>query len=241
MLEIKHLSKSFGSKKVINNVSLTVPRGKITILLGHSGVGKSTLLRILNGLETYDNGSLVLDGQPLDTRTVNKTHMVGMVFQQFNLFDHLTVEENITLALKLLQYKSKEEAHAIAHKLLQHYGLADKAKAAIADLSGGQKQRVALARTLALKPTVVCLDEPTSALDPLLTAHVAAIIQELSAQGYIVIVASHDTSLIERLTGTIYLMKEGSIIESAETESFEHHPERYPQINRFVKGNAPED
>ena len=121
-------------------------------------------------------------------------------------------------------------------RLLEHYGLADKANAYPADLSGGQKQRLALARTLALKPQVVCLDEPTSALDPLLTAYVANIIQELAKEGYIVLVATHDTSLLERLTCTIYLMKEGKIVETARSQDLAQNPAAYPQIKKFIAG-----
>lgn len=161
MLSIKNISKSYHNKKILDDVSLEVQKGEIAVLLGASGVGKSTLLRILNNLETLDNGSVSLDGKTLDISTVNKTHTVGFVFQNFNLFDHLTVLENITLALEKVLNKSVKESNTIAHELLAHYGLADKAKSYVSGLSGGQKQRLALARTLALKPQVVCLDEPT--------------------------------------------------------------------------------
>lgn len=236
MLSIKNISKAYHHKKILDDVSLDVQKGEIAVLLGASGVGKSTLLRILNNLETLDNGSVSLDGKTLDISTVNKTHTVGFVFQNFNLFDHLTVQENITLALEKVLNKSAQEANAIAHELLAHYGLADKAKAYVSALSGGQKQRLALARTLALKPRVVCLDEPTSALDPLLTAHVANIIQDLAKQGYIVLVATHDTTLLERLNCTIYLMKEGKIIQKADSSVLATNPTVYPEISKFIAG-----
>ena len=236
MLKIKNVNKHFDGKKILDNVSLSVGKGEIAILLGASGVGKSTLLRILNNLETIDTGTVELDDKPLDLSQVNKTHTVGFVFQSFNLFDHLTVEENIILALEKTVGKSHQEAHAIAKKLLEHYGLADKATAYPADLSGGQKQRLALARTLALKPKVVCLDEPTSALDPLLTAYVASNIQELAKEGYIVLVATHDTSLLERLACTIYLMHEGKIIEWATSAECAKDPDAYPRIKKFIAG-----
>lgn len=236
MLDIKNVSKSFGNKTILDHVSLQINKGEIAVLLGASGVGKSTLLRVLNHLEIPDSGSFYLNGKPLDLSTVNKTHTIGFVFQNFNLFDHLTVEENITLALEKVSGKSKKEADAIAKKLLEHYGLADKARAYPADLSGGQKQRLALARTLALKPQVVCLDEPTSALDPLLTAYVATIIQELAKEGYIVLVATHDTSLLERLYCTIYLMKDGKIVETAQSSELAKNPSSYPQIKNFIAG-----
>ncbi len=236
MLNIKNVTKHFDHKTILKDISLSVKKGEIAVLLGASGVGKSTLLRILNNLETVESGTFDLDGKPLDLTTVNKTHTVGFVFQNFNLFDHLSVLENITLALEKVLKKSPKEAHAIAMKLLEYYGLADKAGSYPADLSGGQKQRLALARTLALKPQVICLDEPTSALDPLLTAWVATTIQELAKEGYIVLVATHDTSLLERLTCTIYLMKHGSIIETAHSQELAQNPTQYPHISRFISG-----
>lgn len=236
MLEIKNLSKKFGPKTILDHVNLEVKKGEIAVLLGSSGVGKSTLLRVLNHLEAPDSGSFILDGKPLDLETVNKTHTVGFVFQNFNLFDHLTVQENITLALEKALGKSSTESNAIATRLLDHYGLADKANMYPADLSGGQKQRLALARTLSLKPKVICLDEPTSALDPLLTAHVANNIQELAREGYIVLVATHDTSLIERLNCTIHLMKEGKIIQTASSHELAKDPLAYSLIKNFISG-----
>lgn len=236
MLDIKNVTKTFGTKTILDHVSLQVNKGEIAVLLGASGVGKSTLLRILNHLETPDTGSFYLNSKPFDLHMVNQTHTVGFVFQNFNLFDHLTVEENITLALEKALGKNKKEAHTIASKLLEHYGLTDKAHVYPGDLSGGQKQRLALARTLALKPQVVCLDEPTSALDPMLTAYVANIIQELAKEGYIVLVATHDTSLLERLRCTIYLMKNGKIVETAASNELAKSPDSYPQIKNFIAG-----
>lgn len=236
MLSIKNLFKKFGNKTILDHVNLDVKKGEIAVLLGSSGVGKSTLLRVLNHLENPDSGTFALDGKPLDLENVNKTHTVGFVFQNFNLFDHLTVLENITLALEKALGKSNHDANNIAMRLLDHYGLADKANAYPSDLSGGQKQRLALARTLALKPKVVCLDEPTSALDPLLTAHVANNIQELAKEGYIVLVATHDTSLIERLNCTIHLMKDGKIIQTASSKDLADDPMAYSLIKNFISG-----
>jgi ABC-type polar amino acid transport system ATPase subunit len=236
MLKIDHLTKKFGNTTVLHDVSLQVRPGEIAVLLGSSGVGKSTLLRILNNLETITSGALFLDNQKLDLATVNKNHTVGFVFQNFNLFDHLTIEQNITLPLEKSKNIPAKEAKIIAHNLLGHYGLADKAGSYPSDLSGGQKQRVALARTLALKPKIVCLDEPTSALDPLLTAHVATNIQDLARQGYIVLIATHDTSLLGRLNCTIYLMRHGTIVETAQSSQLASTPEKYPQIRNFIAG-----
>ncbi len=237
MLKLENLTKIFHGKKVIDNVSVNIGTGEIAVFLGPSGVGKSTLLRLLNNLETLDAGTVTLNGKQLNLNTVNKTHTIGMVFQQFNLFEHLTVEQNIMLALEKTMGKNKKEARKIAHELLKSYGLADKRRQYVSQLSGGQKQRLALTRTIALKPQIICLDEPTSALDPLLTAHVATTIQQLAREGYIVLVATHDTTLLEKLACTIYLMHEGKIIESAMSADFRKKQDSYPQIKQFVSGH----
>jgi len=159
-----------------------------------------------------------------------------MVFQHFNLFDHLTVQENITIALTTLLGKNKKEADTIATQLLRHYGLDDLSDRYPIQLSGGQKQRLAIARTIALKPKVICFDEPTSALDPMLTTSVANNIKELASEGYIILVASHDTTLLEKLDCMIYLMQKGTIVESAASEEYWSHMEHYPQIHSFIAG-----
>lgn len=237
MLKIKNLFKSYHDKKIIDDVSLQVNKGEIAVLLGKSGVGKSTLLRILNSLETPDRGQFELNGKPLDLTQAHKKHTVGMVFQQFNLFEHLTVQENITLALEKVANKTDQEAQSIAHELLAKFGLGDKSAMYVNQLSGGQKQRLAIARTLALKPEIICLDEPTSALDPLLTTYVANNIQQLAAQGYIVLVATHDIGLLDKLNCTIYLMEAGKIIETAQSADFKQNKNKYPKLARFVEGN----
>lgn len=236
MLVINNLSKAFNNKQVLKNVSLKIKKGEIAFLLGSSGVGKSTILRILNNLETVDAGTFELDARPLDLKAVNKNHLVGMVFQHFNLFDHLTVQENITLPLIVTLKLSPEEAEICAHTLLQEYGLADKASSFINRLSGGQKQRVAIARAVALRPKIICLDEPTSALDPQLTNYVAANIEKLAQEGYLVLVASHDISLLEKLSCTIHLMEKGSIIESALSGEYHLNSYQFPAIRRFITG-----
>lgn len=238
MLTLENITKIFHGKKVIDSVSITVGKGEIAVFLGASGVGKSTLLRLLNNLETLDAGRMLLNGKELDLSKVNQTHTIGMVFQQFNLFDHLTVEQNIMLSLEKTMGKSKKEAHSIAHTLLKQYDLQDKAHQYISQLSGGQKQRLALIRTIALKPQIICLDEPTSALDPLLTTHVANTIQQLAREGYIVLVATHDTALLEKLDCSIYLMHAGTIIESATSVDFRKSKDVYPHIKQFVLGHV---
>lgn len=236
MLKIENLSKTIRGKKILDNISLSVGECELAILLGPSGVGKSTLLRILNNLESFDSGKISLDGKALDISQVHKTHLIGMVFQGFNLFEHLTALENITLALEHVLKQDKKNAISKAQKLLKHYGLLEYAKSYPSQLSGGQKQRLALARTLAIQPKVICLDEPTSALDPLLTNAVADEIKELTSQNFIVIITTHDISLLKKLSGTIYLMKAGTIVESARTQDFSAYPEKFEQINNFVSG-----
>jgi len=185
MFKVSHLSKKIGSKTIFKDLNFEIDHGKIAIFLGGSGVGKSTLLRVLNNLEGYNSGSFILDGFEINLASVNRNHLIGMVFQHFNLFEHLNAEENIILTLTQSKGMDKKEAKLAAHALLERYGLQDKATARIQNLSGGQKQRLAIARTLALNPKIVCLDEPTSALDPRLTSQVAQFITELAAENKI--------------------------------------------------------
>ncbi len=234
MLSIKNISKKFNTKQILKSITLDANKGEIALFLGSSGTGKSTLLRVLNNLEHPDQGMITLDGIPLKDNTIHQN--IGMVFQQFNLFENLTVQENIELALIKVRKQSPQQAHAIASGLLHEYDMVDKAHKYPAQLSGGQKQRLAIMRAIALKPKVLCLDEPTSALDPLLTASVAQTIASLAAQGLIILVATHDISLLRRLPCTIYLMQEGNIVEKATSKDFDHNPALYPKINAFVKG-----
>ncbi|HLB94423.1 MAG TPA: ATP-binding cassette domain-containing protein [Candidatus Babeliales bacterium] len=236
MLEIKNLNKAFGTKQILRDLSVKIPASSIAVFLGQSGIGKSTLLRILNNLETADSGTVILNHETLDLAHIAETHKVGMLFQQFNLFEHLTNRENITLALEKVLNYAPEKANQVALELLNKYGLGDRAENYPAQLSGGQKQRLAIARTVALKPQVICLDEPTSALDPMLTNFVADAIQDLAREGFVVLVATHDTALLERLDCQIYLLKQAQIAETAVSQDLRAHPEQYPQITAFIKG-----
>ncbi len=237
MLKIKNVTKKFGEKIVLDDVSFNVDKGQIVILLGESGVGKSTLLRLLNNLETMSAGEITLDNKKININHVNDEHTIGMVFQHFNLFDHLTVEKNITLALEKALGKSVQEAKTIAHKLLERFGLVDKANKRVSQLSGGQKQRLAIARTLALKPKIICMDEPTSALDPMLTTHVANTIQDLANEGYIVLISSHEIALLDKLDCIIHLMRAGKIVESATSQEFNNNKKQFPALSKFVSGH----
>ncbi len=230
MLSLKNITKHFQNKLVVDDVSFDVQPGEIVVLLGKSGVGKSTILRILSGLETNESGSITFNDQPLPAQSV------GMVFQEFNLFPHLTVEENITLPLEKVAGKTPEQAKEIATKLLAMYELTAQAQVRPQKLSGGQKQRVAFARTLALQPKILCCDEPTSALDPMLTSLVAQEINKLAQNGLMIILATHDTELIKQISCTIYLMKHGKIIETAASQDLVKNPEKYPYIKNFTQG-----
>jgi len=241
MLSLKNIRKRFGSRQVLDDVSLNVARGEVAVLLGASGVGKSTLLRVLACLEVPDGGTIELDGVTLDQDKIRQGHLVGMVFQQFNLFPNMTVARNITLALHEVLGMSAADAVQSAQQLLEQYGLAGKETSYPRSLSGGQKQRLAIARAVAMKPKVICMDEPTSALDPLLTAYVAASIMKLAEDGYMVLLASHDTELLKRLDCTIYLMEAGKIVQQAPSQEFVAAPVQFPQLNAFVQGVADPD
>lgn len=237
MFKVENLSKKIRDKQILNQIQFEVDHGQIGIFLGGSGVGKSTLLRILNNLETCDTGTFVLDNVPLNLSQVNKDHTMGMVFQHFNLFENLNVESNITLALIKVLKQTEEEAHQIATQLLERYGLSHLAKNSIHKLSGGQKQRLAIARTLALNPKIICLDEPTSALDPHLKGQVANYIQDLAGENRIILIATHDTGLISQLKAKLFLMQHGTIVESCFSDTFAANPSSYPQLAHFLKGS----
>lgn len=232
MLSLKNISKHFQNKIVVDDVSFDVQVGEIVVLLGKSGVGKSTILRILNNLETKNGGTISLHGQPIPPRAV------GMVFQDFNLFPHMTVQENITLPLIKVAGKSIEQAEYITQQLLATYELTAYAHMYPNKLSGGQKQRVAFARALAMQPQILCCDEPTSALDPVLTNKVAQEITKLGQQGLMIILATHDTEFIKQIPCTIYLMKHGKIIETTTSEELSKNPEKYPHIKNFTQGGT---
>ncbi len=244
MLKIQNLSKSFNNKIVLDNISLEIEKGEIALFLGQSGVGKSTLLRVLNNLESADSGKITLeyDNKYIDLKNTKANNIagniVGMIFQQFNLFENMSVEKNISFVLEKSAKKNHKEIPKIVHHLLSQYGLSDKAKLPVSKLSGGQKQRLAIARTLSLDPQVICFDEPTSALDPKLTNFIASNIEELKEQNYIIAIATHDVVLIERLSCTIYLMQNGKVIEKAKSWEYLAHKDKYPLIEKFVTGRS---
>ena len=200
MLEVKNLKKSFGDRVILDDVNLTVKDDEILCIVGPSGAGKTTLLRCITGLDTPDSGEFLMDGKPFDpSGTGASDQVIGVVFQDFNLFPNLSVMENITLAPTMVLKQSKDEATKNAQELLAKLGLSTKGNLYPWQLSGGQKQRVAIARALAMKPKILCYDEPTSALDPNLRQDVANIILSLKKSGVTQLVVTHDFDFAEEI------------------------------------------
>ncbi len=217
MLKVNNLTKQFNKQTVLNEVSFEVNKGEIVTLLGQSGAGKTTILRCINGLENFDGGSIEIDGQMIkskkDLLKVRKN--VGLVFQNYNLFPHKTVIENIIEAPTLVLGMNKEEATKRAIDLLKQVGLSDKANSLPNELSGGQQQRVAIARACALQPKILCFDEPTSALDPELTNGIAEIMKKLANDGMSILVITHDMEFASNVSTRTLLVKEGKVLERA--------------------------
>lgn len=223
IIEIEHVSKRFGRVVALDDVSLTVKRGEVVVIIGPSGSGKSTLLRCINHLEAVDSGRIVVDGISLtEAKNIDKVRAeVGIVFQLFNLFPHLTALENITLAQRVVRRRSREESEEIAHQLLAKVGIPEKADAYPAQLSGGQQQRVAIARALAMQPRIMLFDEPTSALDPEMIKEVLDVMLDLAKEGMTMVVVSHEMGFVKAAANRISFMCEGHIVEeTTPTELF---------------------
>ena len=235
-ISVKNLKKNFGSLEVLKDISLEVIEGEVVVLIGPSGSGKSTLLRCLNQLEKATSGQIVIDGYDVtDKRTdINKVREnIGMVFQHFNLFNHLNVLKNMTLAPVHLKTLSKEEAQNKAVQLLERVGLADKALAYPSQLSGGQKQRVAIARALEMNPDIMLFDEPTSALDPEMVGEVLAVMKELARGGMTMVVVTHEIGFAREVASRVIFMEGGYIIEEGTPEEVFNHP-REPRTIDFL-------
>jgi polar amino acid transport system ATP-binding protein len=215
IIEIEHVSKRFGRVVALDDVSLSVKRGEVVVIIGPSGSGKSTLLRCINHLETADSGRIVVDGIPLtEAKNIDKVRAeVGIVFQLFNLFPHLTVLGNVTLAQRIVRKRAKEEAERVAHEQLAKVHIPEKADVYPAQLSGGQKQRVAIARALAMQPQIMLFDEPTSALDPEMIKEVLDVMLELAEEGMTMVVVSHEMGFVKAAAQRIFFMDAGRIVE----------------------------
>ncbi|SEF94494.1 amino acid ABC transporter permease/ATP-binding protein [Bosea lathyri] len=245
-VRIQGVSKSFGPLKVLDDVSLTVPPGSVTVILGQSGSGKSTLLRSINHLERVDDGFVAIDGELIGYRQDGDTLYelkekdilkrrvdVGMVFQNFNLFPHLTALENVIEAPIVVRGASREEAAARARELLARVGLSEKADVYPRQLSGGQQQRVAIARALALRPKVLLFDEPTSALDPELVGEVLDVIKELARSGTTLIIVTHEIGFAREVADRVVFMEQGRILETGAPEAVFNAPE-HPRTREFL-------
>jgi polar amino acid transport system ATP-binding protein len=217
IIRIKNVHKHFGSVHALRGVSLNVYKGEVVVIIGPSGSGKSTLLRCINRLEEYDEGRIVVDGTRLDdSKNINIVRQeIGMVFQSFNLFSHLRVIDNLTLAQRIVRRRSREAAEKVAKELLAKVGIPDKAQAYPIQLSGGQQQRVAIARALAMNPKIMLFDEPTSALDPEMIKEVLDVMSALAKEGMTMVVVSHEMGFARAAGDRMILMDEGQIIEEA--------------------------
>lgn len=237
-ISVKNLKKNFGSLEVLKDISLEVTEGEVVVLIGPSGSGKSTLLRCLNQLEKATSGQIVIDGFDVtDKRTdINKVREnIGMVFQHFNLFNHLNVLKNMTLAPVHLKTLAKEDANSKAMQLLERVGLSDKAGAYPSQLSGGQKQRVAIARALEMNPDIMLFDEPTSALDPEMVGEVLAVMKELARDGMTMIVVTHEIGFAREVASRVIFMEGGYIIEEGTPEEVLDHPKEPRTIDFLSK------
>lgn len=227
MIKINQLNKSFGDLHVLKGIDMTVYESDVVCLIGSSGSGKSTLLRCLNFLEKKDNGNIIIEGNEVNPKTddLNKIReKVGMVFQNFNLFPHKTVLENIIEAPITVKGVDKEKAIFKAKELLEKVGLEDKSDVYPSKLSGGQKQRVAIARALAMEPDIMLFDEPTSALDPELVGEVLTTMKDLAEEGMTMVVVTHEMGFAKEVADWIVYMHDGKIVERGTPEQFFNHP-----------------
>ncbi|WP_066524832.1 amino acid ABC transporter ATP-binding protein [Corynebacterium bouchesdurhonense] len=228
MIRISGVNKYFGDFHALKNINLEVPRGQVIVVLGPSGSGKSTLCRTINRLETIDEGTIEIEGRvlPEEGKDLAKLRSeVGMVFQQFNLFPHLTIRDNVTLGPTKVRGTKKADAVRRADELLERVGIGAQAEKYPAQLSGGQQQRVAIARALAMEPKVMLFDEPTSALDPEMVGEVLDVMTELAASGMTMLVVTHEMGFARKVADRIIFMADGEIVEDTDPESFFTNPQ----------------
>ncbi|MDA0364435.1 MAG: amino acid ABC transporter ATP-binding protein [Chloroflexi bacterium] len=227
MIVTENVTKWFGDFQALKGITTSIAEGEVVVVLGPSGSGKSTFIRTLNRLEPHDGGRIVIDGVELNDDLRNLEHIrseVGMVFQSFNLFPHLTVERNITLAPQKVRHLPRAEARALADELLVRVGIPEQADKFPGQLSGGQQQRVAIARALAMRPKIMLFDEPTSALDPEMIKEVLDVMRELAASGMTMIVVSHEMGFAREVAHRLIFFDEGLLVEEGTPEQFFEHP-----------------
>jgi len=237
IVAIQGLRKRYGANEVLKGIDLHVQRGEVIAIIGKSGSGKSTLLRCINGLETFQDGALTVDGRPLLHESAaamrELRQHVGMIFQSFNLFPHLTVGRNVMLAPTLVKKKDSATATALAKKLLERVGLAEKFDAMPDQLSGGQQQRVAIARALAMEPAVLLCDEITSALDPELVGEVLRVVESLAEEGMTLLMVTHEMSFARKVSDRVIFMHQGRVHEMGPPQQLFGDPQT-PELKQFL-------
>ena len=243
VIELKHVNKHFGDLHVLKDISLSVRKGEVVVIIGPSGSGKSTLCRTINRLETIDSGEILIEGEPLPQEGRKLAELrarIGMVFQSFNLFAHMTVLDNMILAPVSVLKKSRREAREEAMRLLERVGVADQAEKLPAQLSGGQQQRAAIARALAMRPRAMLFDEPTSALDPEMIGEVLNVITELAREGMTMVIVTHEMSFARRVSNRVIFMDGGMIVEENTPEAFFSHPNSQRAVDFLQSIRMPE-
>ena len=241
-IELRHVEKHFGDLHVLKDINLQVEKGEVLVLIGPSGSGKSTLCRTINRLETIDSGEILIEGKPLPQEGKELAAMraeIGMVFQQFNLFAHKTILENVTMGPVEVLHVDKKKAEQGAMELLRRVGVAEQAGKVPAQLSGGQQQRVAIARSLAMHPKAMLFDEPTSALDPEMINEVLDVMVELAREGMTMVVVTHEMNFARRVADRVEFMADGQILEEGDPNEFFDHPktERAREFLESIKGH----
>jgi len=237
IISMTKIDKYYDDFHVLKDIDFSVKKGEIVVVCGPSGSGKSTLIRCINGLEDIDSGTILVDNIDIHASKKNLKEIrseVGMVFQHFNLFPHLTILENITLAQNLVKKRSNDEAKKIAKELLEKVKLSDKANSYPGDLSGGQKQRVAIARSLAMKPKVILFDEPTSALDPETIGDVLSVMKDLAEENFTIVCVTHEMGFAKEVGDRIVFMDAGVIVEENTPEEFFNNP-KSERAQKFLK------
>ncbi|WP_373532598.1 amino acid ABC transporter ATP-binding protein [Vampirovibrio sp.] len=237
MIQFEDVRKSYGDLTVLNGVNLIIPKGEKVALMGFSGCGKTTLLRCINGLEHIGSGKLVVNGEDVQSPALNWNRFrsrIGMVFQQFNLFPHLTVLENVMLGPVKVKQESREQAAERAYQLLKQVDISAKAAMYPDQLSGGQKQRVAIARSLAMQPDILLLDEPTSALDPPMSREVLAVIEQVAAQGMTLVMVTHELRFVSHMADRLVFVDGGQVVEQGSPRAIMNHPVQ-PATQRYLE------